>query len=41
MKILEKLLLVKEMITQLINFCLLDYTYFKNNYKKIATDLSK
>ena len=35
MKILEKLLLVKEMITQLV------VCYFKNNYKMIAIDLSK
>ena len=35
MKILEKLLLVKEMIG-----CLLDHPYFKENYKMIAIDLS-
>ena len=34
MKPLEKLLLVKEMITQLV-------VYFKNYYKMIAIDLSK
>ena len=40
MKILEKLLLVKEMIIQRTG-CLLDYTYFKKYYKMIAIDLSK
>ena len=39
MKTLEKLLLVKEMITQLV--VLLDYPYFKENYKMIAIYLSK
>ena len=39
MKILEKLLLVKEMIIQ--SGCLLDYPYFLENYKMIAIDLSK
>ena len=39
MKILEKLLLVKEMITQLV--VLLDYSYFKENYKLIALELRK
>ena len=39
MKILEKLLLVKEMIIQ--PGCLLDYPYFLENYKVIAIDLSK
>ena len=38
MKISEKLLLVKKMITQLI---LVDYSYFKENYRMIAIDLSK
>ena len=38
MRISEKLLLVKKMITQLI---LLDYSYFKENYRMIAIDLSK
>ena len=37
--LIKKLLLVKEMIKQLI--CLLDYAYFKDNYKIIAIDLSK
>ena len=37
MKILEKLLQVKEMTTG----CLLDYPYFKENYKMIAIDLSR
>ena len=37
MKILEKLLLVKEMTTG----CLLDYISFKNYYKMSAVDLSK
>ena len=36
LKILEKMLLVKEMIV-----CLLDHPYFKENYKMIAIDLSK
>ena len=36
MKILEKMLLVKVMIT-----CLLDYPYFKENYKMIVIDLSR
>ena len=40
MKTLEKLLLLKEMITQLV-VCLLDYLHFKENYKMIAIDLSK
>ena len=40
MKTLEKLLQVKEMIKQLF-VCLLDYLYFKDNYKMIAVDLSK
>ena len=35
MKILEKLLLVK-----VTTGCLLDYPYFKENYKMIAKDLS-
>ena len=39
MKILEKLQLVKEMIRQ--PGCLLDYLYFKENYKMISIDLSK
>ena len=39
MKLLEKLLLIKEMIIQ--PGCLLDYLYFKENYKMIAIDLSK
>ena len=34
---LEKSLYVKEMVTQLV--CLLDYLYFKENYKLIAIDL--
>ena len=38
MKTFEKLLLVKEMITQC---CLLDYSNLKENYKMIAIDLSK
>ena len=38
MKILEKLLLVKEMITQLV-VCY--YSYFTDSYKIIAVDLSK
>ena len=38
MKMLEKLQLVMEMITRLV---LLDYSYFKENYKMIAIDLSK
>ena len=38
MKILEKLLLVKEMTT---TGCLLDYSYFKKYYKMIAVDLIK
>ena len=37
MKILEKLLQVKEMTTG----CLLDYPYFRENYKMIAIDLSR
>ena len=37
MKVLEKLLLVKEMTTG----CLLDYSYFKDHYKMIWVDLSK
>ena len=39
MKTSEKMLLVKEMITQLV--FLLDYAYFKDYYKVIAIDLSK
>ena len=39
MKILEKLLLVKEMTIQLV--VLLDYVYLQNYYKMIAVDLSK
>ena len=39
MKSLEELLLVKEMITQ--TGCLLNYQYFKENYKIIAIYLSK
>ena len=39
MKILEELLLVKEMITQ--GDCLLDYSYFKENCKMIEIDSSK
>ena len=39
MKILEKLLLVKVMTIQ--RGCLLDYPYFKENYKMIAVDLSR
>ena len=35
MKILEKLLLVKEIITRLVD------SYFKDHYKMIAIDLSK
>ena len=35
--ILETLELVKEMS----NGCLLDYLYFKKDYKRIAIDLSK
>ena len=38
MKILEKLLLVKEMTT---TGGLLDYSYFKKYYKMIAVDLIK
>ena len=38
MKILEKLLQAKDDYTA---GCLLDYPYFKENYKMIATDLSK
>ena len=37
MKILEKLLLVNYYTTG----CLLDYPYFKENYKMIAIDLSR
>ena len=37
MKILEKLLLVNDYATD----CLLDYPYFKENYKMIAIDLSR
>ena len=40
MKILEKLLLVKEVIRSRTG-CLLDYCYFKDHYKIIAIDLSK
>ena len=40
MTTLEKLLLVKEMISKEITGCLLDYLYFKKHYKKIAIDLS-
>ena len=39
MKILEKLQLVKDIITQ--PGFLLDYSYFKENYKIIAIDLCK
>ena len=39
MKTLEKLLLVKEIITK--TGCLEDYPYFKENYKMVAIDLSK
>ena len=39
MKILEKLLLVKEITIQLV--VLLGYIYVKNYYKMIAVDLSK
>ena len=39
MKTLEKLQLVKKMITKLVVF--LDYPYFKNSYKMITIDLSK
>ena len=39
MKTLDKLLQVKEMITQLVY--LLDYPYFKDSYKMIAIGLSK
>ena len=39
MKILEKLLLVKEMTIQLV--VLLDYIYLQNYYKMIAVDLSE
>ena len=39
MKISEKFLLVKETIMQLV-LCF-DYSYFKENYKIIAIDLSK
>ena len=38
MRILEKLLLVREIFTTV---CLLDYSYFNNHYKMIAVDLSK
>ena len=43
MKILEKLQLVTEMITQphYTTGCLLDYPYLKDYYKMIAIDLSK
>ena len=40
MKILEKLILVKEMTTQPTGR-FLDYSYFKGYYKMIAIDLSK
>ena len=40
MKILGKLLLVKEMTIQAV-VCLLNYIYFENYYKMIAVDLSK
>ena len=40
MKALEKLLQVKEMITQLV-VCKILYPYFKDSYKMIAVDLSK
>ena len=40
MKILEKLLLVKE-IDDYATGCLLDYIYFKNYYKMNAVDLIK
>ena len=39
MKTLEKLIQVKEIITQL--FVCLDYTYFRDNYKMISIDLSR
>ena len=39
MKTLEKLLLGKR--DDYTTGCLLDYTYFKENYKMIAIDLSK
>ena len=39
MKTLEKLLQVKEKITQLV--VLLDYLYFRGNYKMIVVDLSR
>ena len=39
MRILEKLPQVKEMTYT--TCCLLDYPYFKDNYKMIAIDLSK
>ena len=39
MKIFEKLQLVNEIIRQ--PGCLLDYLYFKENYKMIAIGLSK
>ena len=38
MKTLEKLLQVKEMIMYV--GCLLDYTYFRDDYKMIAVDIS-
>ena len=40
MKTSRKLLLAKKIITQPVVF-LLDYPYFKENYKLIAIDLSK
>ena len=39
MKILEELLLVRG--DDYTTGCLLDYFFFKENYKLIATDLSK
>ena len=37
----ERSQLVKEMITQLVVYCLLHYNYFSNYHKMIAIDLSK
>ena len=37
----ERSQLVKEMITQLVVYCLLHYNYFINYYKMTAIDLSK
>ena len=39
-KILEKLLLVEELITQGV-CCLLDYTYFIDYHRMIAVDLNR